>query len=297
MHLPEERRYGLGVGAYELGSAYLRQDPLRWIAPAGRSPGSWPPPPTTRTSRCSQGREVLYVIEERAPGRPGLVTDVGVRLPAHLTASGLAMLAALPPQQVNALFPSRRVLTRRHDAGPASLTQLRALLSAPRGARLRRGGRVRHARLRLGRLRRCATTPATRSRPSRVTYPAAEGEPARRWPTTSPAPPRGSRAEFAVAALDNTFRYGNMNVRWPEQRRQRTRSTRWRSPGGARSSISWPRASAPSTISCSCSAWPSRRCPSTCGSSAKWERSTCVTQAVSACTGSTATPSSPSTTG
>jgi len=32
VHLPEERRYGLGVGAYELGSAYLRQDPLRWIA-------------------------------------------------------------------------------------------------------------------------------------------------------------------------------------------------------------------------------------------------------------------------
>ena len=78
------------------------------------------------------GRDVLYVIEERAPGRPGLVTDVGVRLPAHLTASGLAMLAALPPQQVDALFPSRRALTRRHDAGPNSLTQLRALLAQAR---------------------------------------------------------------------------------------------------------------------------------------------------------------------
>src|ERR1044072_6798418 len=32
VHLPEQRRYGLGVGAYEIGSAYLRQDPLRWIA-------------------------------------------------------------------------------------------------------------------------------------------------------------------------------------------------------------------------------------------------------------------------
>ena len=45
------------------------------------------------------------------------------------------MLAALPPQQVDALFPSRRALVRRHDAGPASLTQLRALL-----ARARRDG-------------------------------------------------------------------------------------------------------------------------------------------------------------
>src|SRR5690242_7598688 len=32
VHLPEERRYGLGVAAYEIGSAYLRQEPLRWIA-------------------------------------------------------------------------------------------------------------------------------------------------------------------------------------------------------------------------------------------------------------------------
>ena len=37
------------------------------------------------------GRDVLYVVEERAPGRPPLVTDVGVRLPAHLTASGRAI--------------------------------------------------------------------------------------------------------------------------------------------------------------------------------------------------------------
>jgi DNA-binding IclR family transcriptional regulator len=131
VHLPEERRYGLGVGAYELGSAYLRQDPLRWIAQTvlTRLVAA-----TTHNAHLAvlDGRDVLYVIEERAPGRPGLVTDVGIRLPAHLTASGLAMLAALPPQQVNALFPSRRVLTRRHDAGPASLTQLRALLAQAR---------------------------------------------------------------------------------------------------------------------------------------------------------------------
>jgi DNA-binding IclR family transcriptional regulator len=69
------------------------------------------------------------VIEERAPNRPTLVTDVGVRLPAHLTASGLAMLAKLPPQQLNALFPSRRELTRRYDAGPNSLTELKRVLA------------------------------------------------------------------------------------------------------------------------------------------------------------------------
>jgi DNA-binding IclR family transcriptional regulator len=131
VHLPEERRYGLGVGAHELGSAYLRQDPLRWIA---QSVLTRLVTATTHNAHLAvlHGREVLYVIEERAPGRPGLVTDVGVRLPAHLTASGLAMLAALPAQQVDALFPSRQVLTRRHAAGPASLTGLRALLARAR---------------------------------------------------------------------------------------------------------------------------------------------------------------------
>jgi DNA-binding IclR family transcriptional regulator len=71
------------------------------------------------------GRDVLYLLEERAPGRPSLVTEIGVRLPAPLTASGLAMLAALPARQVRALWPSRRDLVRRHDRGPASLTELR----------------------------------------------------------------------------------------------------------------------------------------------------------------------------
>ena len=66
------------------------------------------------------GRDVLYVVEERAPGRPPLVTDVGVRLPAHLTASGRAMLAALPPAQVRALYPDRGAFVDRHGPGPRS---------------------------------------------------------------------------------------------------------------------------------------------------------------------------------
>ncbi len=134
VHLPEARRYGLGVAAFELGSAYSRQEHLRWIAHTvlTRLVAA-----TTHNAHLAvlHGGDVLYVIEERAQGRPGLVTDVGVRLPAQLTASGLAMLAALPPQQVDALFPNRRALVRRHDAGPASLRQLRALL-----ARARRDG-------------------------------------------------------------------------------------------------------------------------------------------------------------
>lgn len=124
VHLPEERRYGLGTAAFELGSAYSRQEPLRWVAHTvlARLVAD-----TTHNGHFAvlDGRDTLYLLEERAAGRPSLVTDVGVRLPATLTASGLAMLSTLPAQQVRALWPHRRDLVRRHERGPASLTELR----------------------------------------------------------------------------------------------------------------------------------------------------------------------------
>jgi DNA-binding IclR family transcriptional regulator len=131
VHLPEQRRYGLGVAAFELGSAYERQESLKWIA---QTVLTRLVTATTHNAHLAvlHGRDVLYVIEERAENRPPLITDVGVRLPAHLTASGLAMLANLPPQQLNALFPSRRHLVQRHDAGPDSITQLKAILHTTR---------------------------------------------------------------------------------------------------------------------------------------------------------------------
>ena len=133
VHLPEQRRYGLGVAAFELGSAYARQEPLRWIAGTvlGRLVDA-----STHNGHLAvlHGRDVLYVIEERAAGRPSLVTDVGVRLPATLTASGLAMLAALPAAQVRALFPNRSALVQRHGVGPSSVTALRRELAAVRAA-------------------------------------------------------------------------------------------------------------------------------------------------------------------
>jgi DNA-binding IclR family transcriptional regulator len=127
VHLPEERRYGLGVGVYELGSAYQRQAPLQRIArPALHRLVDQ----TTQNAHLSvlHGRDVLYLIEERAVGRPLLVTDVGVRLPAVVTASGLAMLARLPARQVRALFPDRASLVQRNGRGPTSPTELRRML-------------------------------------------------------------------------------------------------------------------------------------------------------------------------
>jgi DNA-binding IclR family transcriptional regulator len=127
VHLVDERRFCLGVAAYELGTGYSRQEPLTRLArvPLARL--------TDRTGHTAHlavmhGREVIYVIEERAPGRPPLVTDVGVRLPAALTASGRAMLAALPSAHLKALYPSPDAFVTRHDVGPRSLSALRRLL-------------------------------------------------------------------------------------------------------------------------------------------------------------------------
>ena len=79
VHLADEHRYGLGLAAFEIGSGYPRQEPLQRIARR---------PLATLVDRVGHsahlavlhGREVLYVLEERAPGRPPLITDVGVRL-------------------------------------------------------------------------------------------------------------------------------------------------------------------------------------------------------------------------
>lgn len=131
VHLPDERRYGLGVAAFEVGSGYTRQAPLQRLA---RRPLASLVDRTGQSAHLAvpHGRDVLYVVEERAPGRPPLVTDVGVRLPAHLTASGRAILSALPPAQVRALYPDRSAFVDRTGRGPGSPTALRSVLTAAR---------------------------------------------------------------------------------------------------------------------------------------------------------------------
>lgn len=130
VHFPEEKRYGLGTAAFELSSAYSRQQPLtRLAAPLmaklvddlGES----------AHVAVLQGTDVLYLIEERAKNRPSLVSDVGVRLPAHLTASGRALLSALPPAQLRALYNSANFagpFSPDAELGPRSYRELRDIL-------------------------------------------------------------------------------------------------------------------------------------------------------------------------
>ncbi len=131
VHLPEERRYGLGIAAFELSSGFSRQEPLSRL---GR------PLIAQLVDRLEEsahlvvlrGRDVIYLVEERAAHRPSLVSDVGVRLPAHLTASGRALLAALPAPQLRALYPNQSALELREGRGPRSRLELRAILDRAR---------------------------------------------------------------------------------------------------------------------------------------------------------------------
>jgi DNA-binding IclR family transcriptional regulator len=131
VHLADEHRYGLGLAAFELGSGYARQEPLQRLA---RRPLAALVDHVGHSAHLAvlHGREVLYVVEERAPGRPPLVTDVGVRLPAQLTASGRAILAQLPAPQVRALYSQPSDFVDRHGLGPSTLSALRRLLTDTR---------------------------------------------------------------------------------------------------------------------------------------------------------------------
>ncbi|MEQ3549620.1 IclR family transcriptional regulator [Pseudonocardia nematodicida] len=134
VHYPDQRTYGLGVAAFEVGSAYLRHGSLEQLGrPLARRLAA-------RTGEIAHlgilhGPDTLYLVKER-PRRQAfpvsLVTEVGVRLPASLTANGRSLLAHLGPAQLRALFPAPSALVRRTGTGPASLGELRTLLAAER---------------------------------------------------------------------------------------------------------------------------------------------------------------------
>jgi len=140
-HYPEDKSYGLGVAAFELSSAYTRQEPLArlgapLIAQLVDKVGE------SAHLAILHGSDVLYIVEERAKGRPSLVTDVGVRLPSHLTASGRAILAALPKSQVRALYPNAASFSDRVEhSSITSYSQLRRELEqcSQRGYAVERG--------------------------------------------------------------------------------------------------------------------------------------------------------------
>lgn len=135
--------WGLGASAFEAGAAYIRQEateqrarPILLQAMAAttkmRSVVGPVVGPVVGHVGILRGNDTLYILKESTSRQIALVTDVGVRLPAHLTASGRAMLAHLSAAQVRALFPDARAFSDRTGAGPQTLSELRTLLRAER---------------------------------------------------------------------------------------------------------------------------------------------------------------------
>ena len=131
VHYPEARAYGLGALVAEIGSSVLSASRLaRLGGPLLDRLVRSSPVPIVAQLAVLAGNDVSYVGQASAPRAPTTVVRVGVRLPAHLTATGRAMLAALPAPQVRALFPHRDALITRRGVGPRTLPELDAILQS-----------------------------------------------------------------------------------------------------------------------------------------------------------------------
>lgn len=128
-HLPDEQRWRLGLTAFEVGSAYLRRDPIERVAqPLLRRLVDSAPIPVVAHLGVVEGHETVYLLKEQSDRLVTTVTEVGVRLPAALTASGRAILAGLPRAQVRAQLSARGAFVDRTGRGPQSLSALNSLL-------------------------------------------------------------------------------------------------------------------------------------------------------------------------
>lgn len=129
VHYPEDRTYGLSSLVAEIGGSALRSERLARLArPLLTSLVTQSAVPVVAHLAVLAGADVSYAAREQGFRAPTTVSAVGVRLPAHLTATGRALLALLSHDQVRALYPSRDRLVRRGPAGPSTLADLDRIL-------------------------------------------------------------------------------------------------------------------------------------------------------------------------
>ena len=133
VHIPADERWGLGVSAFEVGAAYTRHDPLERLAAPLLQAMVRAVAPISAVAYLAvlHGSETLYLAKAESRHLP-IVTEVGVRLPAALTASGRAMLAAMPLEQVHAIFSTPTAWVDRTGRGPTNWMTLRSVLQQER---------------------------------------------------------------------------------------------------------------------------------------------------------------------
>lgn len=122
----DERRYELGIRTFELGNNYREHLDL---AREGRLVAE------RIGGRCQETvhlavrdrAEVVYIAKVDSTHTVRMVSAVGHRLPAHLTAVGKVLLADLPTDALAELYPIEGTLS---GMTPRSITTLRRLVSA-----------------------------------------------------------------------------------------------------------------------------------------------------------------------
>lgn len=151
VHSPEHQGFALGPLLGEIGSSVLAAGALARLAgPVLERLVAETKLPVVAHLGVLQHTDVVYASKVAAARAPAVVTSIGVRLPAHLTATGRAMLAALPDAQFQAIYaraaprdatagtgarapdgtaaPVPDRLPRRTSRGPVSVGELEQLL-------------------------------------------------------------------------------------------------------------------------------------------------------------------------
>lgn len=128
VHSPEHQGFALGPLLGEIGSSVLASNALARLAgPVLDRLVAETKLPVVAHLGVLQHADVVYASKVAAARAPAVVTSIGVRLPAHLTATGRAMLAALSRAQFEAIYPDA-ALPLRTSRGPASVAELEQLL-------------------------------------------------------------------------------------------------------------------------------------------------------------------------
>jgi DNA-binding IclR family transcriptional regulator len=122
--------YRLGPHTLELSRAFLGQTDFpsefqRAVPELGVLPEQ------TLVCAVLRDRDVVYVGRRPGTSPLGVNYEIGMRLPAHCTATGLSMLSTLPEARVTELYEDAE-FERLTDSTIASLEELRTRLSAVR---------------------------------------------------------------------------------------------------------------------------------------------------------------------
>jgi DNA-binding IclR family transcriptional regulator len=126
---PTGTRFRLGLRALTVGASYLDGDDAVGLATAALDQLSGELGETVHLGRLD-GPQIIYLAKRESVHPLRLYSAVGRRLPAHATALGKALLAALPPEAVDARLD--RPLARLTPATITDRAELHAALAEVR---------------------------------------------------------------------------------------------------------------------------------------------------------------------